>query len=105
MQIRFYGQHNCQELADSLLGILMLFKQRYGISNFRDLALSISLLDENGNDVELVDGVTAEVLNLFEIYKSAEAINSSLKPTSKNPKTKTKVKNTHLHLVVDNTKK
>lgn len=102
MQINFYGQHNCQELADSLLGILMLFKQRYGISNFRDLALSIVLLDQNGNDVELVDGVTAEVLNLFEIYNSSEMVPPL---SSKKSKISSKVKSNHLRLVVDNTKK
>jgi hypothetical protein len=94
MQILFHGGQSSEEAADSVLSILKLFKERYGISNFRDVALNIVLVDENGDEVELVDGSTSEVLGIFEVYKSSNMPDADL------PKGKG-----HLELVVDNTKK
>lgn len=92
MKIVFKGSHTAGEAAESVLSILKLFKDRYGIRNFRNLNLDLTLLDNQGQDVELVDASTSEILSVFEVYKSST--------TEKTPK-----RIGHLTLVVDNTKK
>lgn len=92
MQILFHGNQSAEEAADSLMSILKLFKERYGIGNFREMNLNITLLDSEGHDVELVDAGTSEVLGLFEVYKTGE-----YQPKAKND-------SPMLKLVVDNTK-
>lgn len=93
MQVIFTGEQNSQEVVESLLSMVRLFKDRYGINNFRELKLSMVLMDEQGDDVELVDSRTGEVFRVFEVYKSGEAI----KPISS-------IHSSPLQLVVDNTK-
>lgn len=92
MQILFHGDQSADEAADSLLSILKLFKERYGISNFREMHLDLTLMDTEGQDVELVDAGTSEVLGLFEVYKTGE-----YQPKARNEAPM-------LKLVVDNTK-
>lgn len=72
MQIMFHGNQSAEEAAESLLSILKLFKERYGIGHYREMHLNLTLLDTEGHDVELVDASTSEVLGLFEVYKSGE---------------------------------
>lgn len=93
MQVIFQGDHNSDEMVESLLSIVKLFRERYGIDNFRELKLSMVLMDEQGDDVELVDSRTAEVFRVFEVYKSGEKI----KPVSF-------ANSRHLKLIVDNTR-
>lgn len=89
MDIKFKGEYNVQEAADSLAGILTLFQEHYGIDNFKDIKLEMNLLNDQGEEVELVDTVTSEVLGVFDVHK----------PQPKNePKPS-------LKLVVDNTGK
>lgn len=93
MQIMFHGNQSAEEAAESILSILKLFKERYGIGNYREMNLNLTLLDTEGQDVELVDATTSEVLGVFEVYKSGEyqeAKNDDAQP--------------NLRLVVDNTK-
>jgi len=93
MHIVFQGQQTTEEAAESLLSILKLFKDRYGISHFKEMRLNMTLQDDSGEDVELVDSSTSEVLGVFEVYKSGE------------PPEKTKTQMPpHLRLVVDNSK-
>jgi hypothetical protein len=94
MQVIFKGEQNTEETAKSLLNIINLFRERYGIHNFRELKLSMVLMDEQGDDIELVDSRTAEVFRIFEVFKSGETI----KPVSSNARPS-------LELVVDNTQK
>lgn len=93
MQVIFQGEQNSEEMVESLLSIVKLFRERYGINNFREMKLSMVLMDEQGDDVELVDSRTAEVFRVFEVYKSGAAI----KPVSS-------IKTPNLKLVIDNTK-
>ena len=93
MQIVFHGTHTAEEAAENLLSIIKLFSERYSISNYREICLDVTLRDDNGDDVELVDAVTSEVLGIFEVYKSADL-----------PEEKKAKKNKILRLVVDNTK-
>ena len=93
MQIIFQGMQTAEEAAESLLSIIKLFKERYGICNYREMDLNVTLLDQDGEDVELIDSATSEVLGVFEVYKSTDAVNDAKK--EEKPK---------IHLVVDNTK-
>jgi hypothetical protein len=93
MQVIFQGEQNSEEAVESLVSIIKLFHERYGISEFRDLKLSMVLMDDHGDDVELVDSRTAEVFRVFEVFKSGGAI----KPVSS-------LNSSHLKLIVDNTK-
>lgn len=69
MDIIFQGRHDTEEAAESLLGILKLFRERYQIHQFREMHLSVTLLDEQGEDVELVDSETAQAFRTFEVYR------------------------------------
>jgi hypothetical protein len=90
MEIIFQGSQSSEDAAESLISMLKLFKERYGIENFRQMHLSVTLLDSNGDDVELVDSDTSEAFRVFEVYR--EGCAPDIKPR------------TNLKLVVDNTK-
>lgn len=96
MKIKFYGQHTVEDAADNLASILNLFQQRYGISSFKNLQLNLTLCDVEGQEVELVDAATSEILGTFEVYQSGELRERF---SAKNEKQVTGLK-----LVVDNTK-
>lgn len=93
MQVIFQGEQSSEEMVESLLSIVRMFKERYGIEHFRELQLSMTLMDTQGDEVELVDSRTSEVFRVFEVYKSGDEI----KPLQKKSKPQ-------LQLVVDNTK-
>lgn len=69
MDIIFQGQHNSEEAAESLLSVLRLFKERYKIGQFREMHLSVTLVDEHGEDVELVDSETSQTYRIFKVYR------------------------------------
>ncbi|ARG96850.1 hypothetical protein [Legionella micdadei] len=69
MDIIFRGEHNSEEAAESLLSVLRLFKERYKIGNFREMHLSVTLVDDQGDDVELVDSETSQAYRTFEVYR------------------------------------
>jgi len=91
MKVFFHGDHTTEEAAESLLGILRLFQERYGINDFRELNLDLTLVNVDGEDVELIDSNTSNVLDTFEVYQDDEDI-------------KQEVEKPMLELVVDNTK-
>jgi len=104
MQIIFHGKQNSEETAESVLGILRLFQERYGINQFRQVKLTMDLLDKEGHDVELIDGNTAEVLGVFEVYQSQEASEPEPLPVNygQSPAVMPCKQKGHLRLVVDN---
>lgn len=69
MEIIFQGRHDSDEAAESLLSVIRLFKERYHIGQFREMHLSVTLVDDQGEDVELVDTETAEAYRTFEVYR------------------------------------
>lgn len=69
MDIIFQGNHNSEEAAESLLTVLRLFKERYHIEQFREMHLTVTLVDEQGDDVELVDSETSQTYRTFEVYR------------------------------------
>lgn len=69
MDIIFQGQHNSEEAAESLLSVLRLFKERYKIGQFREIHLTVTLVDDQGDDVELVDSETSQAYRIFKVYR------------------------------------
>lgn len=72
MEIIFYGRHDSQEAVASLESIINLLKERYAIGQFREMHLSVTLMDETGVDVELVDSETNEAYRIFEVYRQGQ---------------------------------
>ena len=94
MEIIFDGRHDGEEASESLASIIQLFKERYQIGQFREMHLSLTLVDDKGEDVELVDTQTNQPYRIFEVYRDQAAYsvsNGARKPS--------------LKLVVDNTLK
>lgn len=69
MDIILQGQHNTDEAVESLERVLQLFKERYNISEFREIHLSVTLLDLQGDEVELIDSESNEAYRIFEVYR------------------------------------
>ena len=90
MDIIFNGEHDSNEAAEHLISVIRLFKERYQVGHFREMHLSLTLVDEQGEIVELVDSKTAQVYRTFEIYRSGEEL-QTYKPSNR------------LKLVIDNT--
>ncbi|MFA5960629.1 MAG: hypothetical protein WC785_08925 [Tatlockia sp.] len=74
MEIIFQGDHNSEEAAESFLSVLRLFKDRYHVSHFREIHLSVTLVNEQDEDVELVDSQTSEVYRRFEVYRKGHEL-------------------------------
>jgi hypothetical protein len=91
MDILFRGSHDSEAAAESLLSVLRLFKDRYQISQFREMHLSVTLVNDKGEDVELIDSETSQVYRRFEVYRN----NSELQGKRGQP---------ILQLIVDNTR-
>jgi len=69
MDIIFQGKHDSDEAVENLLSVIRLFKERYHISQFREMHLTVTLVDDHGDDVELVDSETAQAFRTFEVYR------------------------------------
>ncbi len=75
MEIIFHGKHDSMEEAThSLLSIIKLFHDRYQIDGFREMHLSVTLVDSCGEDVELVDSETDQALRVFEVYREGKEV-------------------------------
>jgi hypothetical protein len=77
MEIIFQGRQDSEEAVESLLSVIRLFKERYHISQFREMHLSVTLVDERGDDVELVDGETDEAYRVFEVCRNGHQLAKS----------------------------
>ncbi len=69
MDIILQGQHNSDEAVESLERVLQLFKERYKISNYREIHLTVTLVDDYGDEVELIDTETNQPYRVFEVYR------------------------------------
>ncbi len=94
MEIIFDGRQDGVEASDSLLSVIKLFKERYQIGQFREIHLSMTLVDDAGEDVELIDSKTNQPYRVFEVYRDQKAYHLSQGRQK-----------TSLKLVVDNTDK
>lgn len=90
MDVIFEGAHDGNQAEEQLMSVIRLFKDRYHINHFREMHLVMTLVDETGEDVELVDTETSQVYRTFEVVRSVAAL---------------KIMNTprRLKLVIDNT--
>lgn len=70
MDIILKGQHDGHETVDSLDKVLQLFKDRYKISGFREIHLTVTLVDDQGDEVELIDSDTNQPYRIFEVQRS-----------------------------------
>ncbi|AUH71845.1 Uncharacterised protein [Legionella sainthelensi] len=93
MDIILQGEHSGEEATQSLARVLELFKERYHIAGFREIHLTVTLLDEQGDDVELIDSESNQAYRIFEVYRQGYELSSS-----KGKKVPV------LQLVVDNTR-
>ena len=101
MQIIFQGQQSGQEAAESLLSIISLFCERYGINSFQNMKLNFELIDKQGDEVELIDPETSQVFARFEVTRAKNHARLVEMKSIEQPK----VIKGHLQLVVDNTEK
>ncbi len=69
MKVLFKGKHTTSEAMDTVSNILKLFHESYGVSNIANMRLDLTLRDETGQEIELVDADTSEVLSTFEVFK------------------------------------
>lgn len=77
MNIIFEGMHDSTEAAEQLMSVIRLFKERYQIGHFREMHLALTLVDDEGGDVELVDSVSGEVYRTFEVYRNGDELRAS----------------------------
>ncbi len=70
MKIKFQGVHKTEEVIDSLAAVLRLFEQQYGVGTFNEIKLNLSLVNESGEEVELIDASTSEVFDVLEVHQS-----------------------------------
>jgi hypothetical protein len=92
MEIVYQGQHDALETAKGLAEVLVLLNKRYQIADFREIRLSVTLVNAQGEDVELVDNETNQVFRHFELREPVNALQSKVRDS-----------NPGLKLVVDNT--
>ncbi|MDP1602341.1 MAG: hypothetical protein Q8M03_03665 [Legionella sp.] len=92
MDIILQGRHTGEEAAENLISALRLFKERYHIEQFREIHLTVTLVDSRGDDVELVDSETAQVYRTVEIYATGHELTTGRRP------------HPMLKLVIDNTR-
>lgn len=90
MDIIFQGRHNSDEASASMESVLRLLVERYQIESFREIHLSLTLVDKKGEDVELVDSETNQPYRVLEVCRSQAEITQ-------------RVGRPALKLVVDNT--
>lgn len=91
MDIIFDGQHDSHEASEHLVSVIQLFQERYKISHFREMRLYMTLVDDEGEDVELIDTETSQVYRTFEVLRSGEELRAGKRPHQR------------LRLIVDNT--
>lgn len=72
MDVYFRDRQASEEVAESIISIFKMFRERYGIESFREIQLSMTLVDGQGDDVELIDSVTNEVFKMFEVIKAGD---------------------------------
>jgi hypothetical protein len=76
MEIIFQGKHTVEEAAETLLSVLRLFRDRYSITQFREMHLKITLVNAKGEDVELIDNDSDEVYRTFQIYRQGHELST-----------------------------
>ncbi len=71
MKIKFAGTHSADEVVDSLSSILRLFQDQYGIGDFHEIKINLTLV-KDGEEVELIDASTSEIFDQLEVHKNQQ---------------------------------
>lgn len=74
MEIIFHGKHDSTQATKSLIDIITMLAKRYRIGSFREMHLSITLVDDSGADVELIDSETEEAYRVLEVYQQEKYV-------------------------------
>ena len=69
MDVILQGQHTGEEIVMSLQRVLHLFKERYQIEGFSEIHLNLTLIDKQGDEVELIDSESRRTYRIFEVYR------------------------------------
>lgn len=91
MEIIFHGQQDWEKTQDSLLEIIQMLHDKYQIEQLKEVHLSLTLVDQQGFDVELIDSETQKAYRILEVFRNNQEY---LRVKQSAP----------LTLVVDNTK-
>jgi hypothetical protein len=70
MEIIFHGQQDWEKIQESLNGIIKMLHDQYHINQLREIHLTVTLVDDQGFDVELVDSETEQVFRVMEVYRN-----------------------------------
>ena len=92
MEIIFHGQQDWQKTQESLMGIIQMLHDKYHIDSLKEIHLSVTLIDHDGFEIDLVDSDTQVPYRVLEVFRN----NQELLRVKKGPA---------LSLVIDNTKK
>ncbi len=92
MDIIFREQHTSLEISEQFNGILHLLQEKYHIDQFREIHLTLTLVDSQGFDVELVDSKSDTPYRVIEVCKEEPELTTRSKSHSS------------LRLVIDNTR-
>lgn len=91
MEIILHGQQDWAKTKDSLLEIIQMLHDKYHIEHLKEVHLSLTLVDQQGFDVELIDTETQQAYRILEVFRNNQEY---LRVKQSAP----------LSLVVDNTK-
>ncbi len=72
MKIKFRGQHSAEEVLESLAAIMRMFDEQYSVLHFNDIKISMTMINDAGEEVELIDASTSEVFEVLEVHKSMD---------------------------------
>ena len=67
MDIIFHGQPSIDDATQQISHVLHDLCARYGVTQLREISLSLTLVDAQGFDVELVDQKTNKIYRIFDV--------------------------------------
>lgn len=70
MEIIFHGQQDWEKTQDSLLEIIQMLHDKYQIEQLKEVHLSLTLVDQQGFDVELIDSETQKAYRILEVFRN-----------------------------------
>lgn len=92
MDIILQGRYTEAEAVEAIRSVLVLLAERYQVTACREMHLTLTLMNQQGEDVELVDTKTGQVYRIFEIHRSEKELSTHKRPFG------------GLKLVIDNTR-
>ena len=68
MEIVFHGEHGHADIAVVIEDVLNLLNARWSVESFKDLHLSLTLVDHLGFEIDLIDSNTGHDLRVMNVY-------------------------------------